>query len=70
MIIFLGLVIVSAVLTLSATIVLFGLASEAEVLPSLTRAGDSDSDEAASPAGHRNGLDVPARSRSRVPLGN
>jgi hypothetical protein len=69
MIIFLGLVIVSAVLTLSATIVLFGLASEAEVLPSLTRAGDSDSDEpAASPGDYRSGLDVPARSRSRVPL--
>jgi hypothetical protein len=45
MVIFLGLVIVSGVLGLSAIVVLFALASETEVLPSLTRAGAAGDDE-------------------------
>jgi hypothetical protein len=66
MVIFLTLVIVSAVLAVSGVVVLFALASEAEVLPSFTRAGGVG-DEAESEGG-RGGISP--RSRTRVSLSN
>ena len=63
MIIFLGLVIVSGVLALSAIVVLFALASETEVLPSLTRADRAGADE---PAAYSEGR----HTGPRVPLSN
>jgi|HubBroStandDraft_6_1064221.scaffolds.fasta_scaffold68062_3 hypothetical protein len=58
MVVVLGLLIVTAVLALSGGVVLFALASEAEVLPPLTRGASSGGDEPAASPG------------SQVPLSN
>jgi|GEM_PF-4049446 len=66
-----GLLIVIAVLTLSAVAVLFALASEAEVLPSLSRGASSGSDEPVAFPGERRGAaGISSQVRSRVPLNN
>ena len=71
MVVVLGLLIVTAVLTLSAVVVLFALASEAEVLPSLTRGASSGRDEPVALAGEQRGAaGISSQSRSRVPLSN
>jgi hypothetical protein len=65
MVVVLGLLIVTAVLSLSAVVVLFALASEAEVLPSLSR------DEPVALADERRGVaGISSQPRSRVPLSN
>jgi hypothetical protein len=65
MVVVLGLLIVAAVLTLSAVAVLFALASEAEVLPALTR------DAPVALAGEQRGAaGISSQSRSRIPLSN
>jgi hypothetical protein len=71
MVVVLGLLIVTAALTLSAVVVLFALAAEAEVLPSLTRGTNSGRDEQVALAGEQRGAaGISSRSRSRVPLSN
>jgi hypothetical protein len=69
MIIFLALVILSAVLALSGIVVLFALAAEAEVLPSLSSTGGAGGDEAASEE-RRGGSGIAPRNRTRVSLSN
>jgi hypothetical protein len=71
MVVVVGLLIVTAVLTLSAVVVLFALASEAELLPALTRDASSGSDEPAADPGERRGAaGISPQSRSRVSLSN
>lgn len=71
MVVVLGLLIVTAVLTLSAVVVLFALASEAELLPSLTGGASSGSDEpAASPGERRGAAGISPQARSQVSLSN
>jgi hypothetical protein len=64
----LGLLIVGAVLTLTAVVVLFALAAEAEVLPALTRGDGLRADESSAASTARGG--VLARAGSRVAQGN
>lgn len=71
MVVVLGLLIVTAVLTLSAVVVLFALASQTEVLPSLTGGTSSGSDApAASPGERRRAAGISSRARSQVSLSN
>ncbi|GAC1459457.1 MAG: hypothetical protein PVS2B3_10590 [Steroidobacteraceae bacterium] len=70
MVIFLGLVIVSALLTVSAVVVLFALASEAEVLPSLSRASGGADEPAASTDNCHRGAATAPRNRAQIPLNN
>jgi|HubBroStandDraft_1064217.scaffolds.fasta_scaffold00023_99 hypothetical protein len=64
MIVVLGLLIVGAVLTLSAVVVLLSLASEAEVLPALRPDGGYGSDEPA--ASSRSGSSAGAPQQLRA----
>lgn len=67
----LGFLIVSAVLTLSAVVVLFALASQAEVLPSVAGGAGSGSDEPSASAGERrSAAGISPQARSRVSLSN